>query len=396
MRILFLTPHFPSSNNITAGIYNLSRAKALRALGCEVKIIAPINLTPPLSLFSFKAGLKSPIKYWRNLNQICDVENIHGFEVFHPKWYRLPRWLSWKLELDFLHKFAGKTIDKVVRDFEPNLIISSGLHPHGTYAYYLKQKYDLKFFAVSEGSDILLGPDVYRGWGRIERIINEYCDLVICVSEQMKRAIEFKRNLVKVKLVRNAYEHRLFFYEPDLVRKPKQGIDLVSVGNHNYEKGHDVLLKAMKLLHERYHLTLIGNGPLSKSYKDFVNLNGLQNRVTFIAQVAHNHLGALLRDNDIFCIPSRSEGLPAAPLEAMACGLPVVASRVGGLTEIIIEGFNGFCCSRESPEELSNTIEEAARVEWNNQEIADWVRQNYSWEEWANDIMLTYYETKTE
>jgi glycosyltransferase involved in cell wall biosynthesis len=395
LRILFLTPHFPSSHHITDGIYNLSRAKALRALGCEVKIIAPIDLTPPLSLFSFKPTPKSPIKYWRNLNQICDVENIHGFEVFHPKWYRLPRWLSWKLELDFLHIFAGKTIDKVVRDFEPNLIISSGLHPHGTYAYYLKQKYDLAFFSVSEGSDILLSPDVYRGWNRIEKIINEYCDLVICVSEQMKKDIELKRNLVKVKLVRNGYEHRLFCFEPNPVRKPKERIDLVSVGNHNPEKGHDVLLKAMKFLHGQYHLTVIGNGPLSKEYEEFVYLNGLGRRVTFIGQIAHNHLGALLRNKDIFCMPSRSEGLPAAPLEAMACGLPVVASRVGGLTEIIIESFNGFFFNHESPEELCNIIEKTARTEWDRQEIANWARQNHSWDRWANDIISTYYEAKT-
>lgn len=75
----------------------------------------------------------------------------------------------------------------------------------------------------------------------------------------------------------------------------------------------------------------------------------------------------------------------------MACGLPVVGTNVGGMNEIIISGFNGYLCESESPEDLAEKITMASSSEWNRIEISNWVKSNFSWNTWAQNIIEEYH-----
>lgn len=95
---------------------------------------------------------------------------------------------------------------------------------------------------------------------------------------------------------------------------------------------------------DSFVLTIVGSG--SKDYKrilkSLVAKCDLDNKTNFIDDIPNKKVPELLRENDIFCMPSRSESFGVAALEAMACGLPVIASNVGGLKDIITDGFNGY------------------------------------------------------
>lgn len=387
MKILFLTHLFPNSSDITKGIFNLSRAKALRKLGHDVEIIAPVCLTPPERYVYpyLKIG-----KIWNSVKSaklIPKHEIIEGFYVYHPKWLSLPKRWFWKYEVDLLHLFAGNKISEIVKRFNPDIIISSWLHPDGTYSKYIRRHYNGVIISILEGSDILILAKKYRNGQKILDYLVESVDKIILVSNNMKSDIETSFQIQNVFVLKNGYNSNLFCYVSGNRFDRAKKIRLITVGNLFSVKGHDILLNALKKLDHNYLLTLVGDGILRSEYEDFVHNNDLTDRVRFAGRVPIEEVKNYLSQADIFCMPSRSEGMPAAPLEAMACGLPVIATRVGGLPEMIIDGFNGYLFEPESPESLAQAITRARHTSWDHAGIAKWAAQNYGWDKWAREAL---------
>lgn len=132
---------------------------------------------------------------------------------------------------------------------------------------------------------------------------------------------------------------------------------IVTVANLREEKGHDTLIVAASLVAERHpdiEIALVGDGPLRASLVRQVNLRGLRGRVRFLGE--RNDIPAQLAAADLFVLPSRTEASPNALIEAMAAGLPVVASRVGGIPELIESGANGVLVTPDDPPALAAAI----------------------------------------
>ena len=123
------------------------------------------------------------------------------------------------------------------------------------------------------------------------------------------------------------------------------------------EKGHATLFEAASLLQAQgiqARWLLIGDGPLRTSLEDLVRQSGLGSLVRFTG--FRNDSLALLKCADLLCLPSFSEGLSSAILEAMACRLPVAASRVGGVPELIVDGTTGMLVEPGNAAELASRL----------------------------------------
>lgn len=105
-----------------------------------------------------------------------------------------------------------------------------------------------------------------------------------------------------------------------------------AIGRLERVKGHDVLIDALARL-DGVHLALVGGGSEAEALRERVRRNGLGGRVHFLGH--RDDTADLLPCFDVFCLPSRAEGLPLAVLEAQAVGLPVVASAVGGVPQAL-------------------------------------------------------------
>jgi glycosyltransferase involved in cell wall biosynthesis len=124
---------------------------------------------------------------------------------------------------------------------------------------------------------------------------------------------------------------------------------LIAIGTHEQlYKGHDDLIHAVALLTVSgfdVHLGLVGDGRHHDMLRQLAHTCGVRDRVTFYGRVnARTDLRRLLDDADLFCMPSHTEGLPRALIEAMARGLPAVGTTVGGIPELIHPRF----CTRPS------------------------------------------------
>jgi glycosyltransferase involved in cell wall biosynthesis len=129
------------------------------------------------------------------------------------------------------------------------------------------------------------------------------------------------------------------------------------VANLRAEKGHDTLLSAARRVvrnQPEVEFLFVGDGPLRGALEDQVHASGLARNVRFLGE--RSDVAALLGAADLFVLPSRSEASPNSVVEAMAAGLPVVATRVGGVPELIESGVNGMLVPPDHPDALTAVL----------------------------------------
>src|SRR5262249_14360780 len=132
---------------------------------------------------------------------------------------------------------------------------------------------------------------------------------------------------------------------------------IVMVANLRAEKGHDVLLDAAADVLRRVpdvHFDLVGAGPELDSLRARARARGGDHAVTSAGHC--DDVAARLAAADVFVLPSRSEAFPNAVLEAMAAGLPIVASAVGGILELIDDGRTGVLVPPGDPGALADAL----------------------------------------
>ena len=216
-------------------------------------------------------------------------------------------------------------------------------------------------------------------------------DVIIAQSEDMKKDLEQNYSILeKVFVINNPidYEHvtelakSVTYFSFD-----KSKINLLTVARLREEKRHDLMLKTLVLLSDKYHLTIVGSGEKEASLKELSKSLNLEKRVTFEGQQSNPY--TYIREADLFLLTSEREGFPNVLLEANVLGLPIVAFACkGGITEIIEEGVNGRYCDFEDIECLAKQIEEASINNSFNPEVII----NRTIEKYSKDSILTRYK----
>lgn len=143
--------------------------------------------------------------------------------------------------------------------------------------------------------------------------------------------------------------------------KSRGDMRLLYVGRLDPEKGLFILLDALKLLKNRDKniiLTMVGAGVDEDALKAHADTAGLSNIVRFKGYVAYGpELFETYKCSDVFILPSLSEGFPQVLVEAMAFGVPVIASNIEGLEEVVVHGINGLLVNAGRPSEIADAVE---------------------------------------
>jgi len=150
--------------------------------------------------------------------------------------------------------------------------------------------------------------------------------------------------------------------EPPLISQAsdRDGQRLIFVARLAEVKGLKVLFDAMVRLRKTYpklRLTVVGDGPSRSRYETLAAQLGLAESIRFTGYQSQPEVAALLTDADVFVLPSFAEGVPVTLMEAMSVGLPVVSTTVGGVTELVEDGINGFCVAPGDVDGLVNRID---------------------------------------
>jgi glycosyltransferase involved in cell wall biosynthesis len=160
----------------------------------------------------------------------------------------------------------------------------------------------------------------------------------VAVSGQIRDRVQAFRPWPEMQVVPPGVDMARFRIGDGAASRARLGLDprarvIGTVGRLVPVKGHGVLIEALAALPEDAHLVLAGDGPERPALEALAARLGLGRRVTFLGH--RDDPEAVLPAFDVFCLPSLAEGLPRSVLEAQACGVPVVASDVGGLGEAV-------------------------------------------------------------
>ncbi len=196
------------------------------------------------------------------------------------------------------------------------------------------------------------------------RFAMHFCDKVVSVSKATADWLVDKRGLSREKVMVIPYGVDLKLYQvgrnPEL--KTKLGIPAESpvvgvVARLHQQKGHRYLIQAARSIvasHPAVRFVIVGDGELRPELETQVRENDLSPNFHFLG--FRDDVKELLKTFDVFVLPSLYEGLPNVVLEAMATGLPVVATAVDGTIELIVESETGFLVSPKNSQQLSEKI----------------------------------------
>jgi len=205
--------------------------------------------------------------------------------------------------------------------------------------------------------------ELYDSWlfrAPVAKQVLRNADRVIALTEDMKRSMaEFYTGDVCV--IPNGVELERFSVlskkeARDRLKIADKDKIVLFVGRLRPQKNVACLIEAMKTVTERdpkVKLLIVGEGPEGDGLRKMTSRLGLDEHVDFVATVPPEGIPAYMAAADVFVLPSLFEGFPNVILEAMAAGLPIVATRVSGLWETVVDGMNGFLVDSGSPQQVA-------------------------------------------
>lgn len=351
----------------------------------------------PMPLFS-RIVLKLPYleRHFRFLQLAVESCNdLQNYRYFCPKYFTLPIEVLRKRNCQLAMKSCISVISKNSVDFD---LIHAHFLENGFIGAYLKNLYNKPLIVTAHGGDVYDLPFRNYWYNSLARFVLSEADEVITVSKfNAEKLLSLGVSSNKLHVIPNGYDERLFKPIPAAKAREKLGLPqnkkiLLSVGNLVDVKGHTYLIGAISLVLRKKKdvlLIIVGSGPLKELLQSMVKKYGLEDHVMLAGGRRHEEIPIWMNASDIFILPSLQEGFPTVIPEAMACGKPIVATKVGGVPEAITSDYLGILVPPKDSESLSWAILEVLDRKWDSITILEHAKK-YSWSELAKQILLTY------
>ncbi len=364
LRAVVLTTFFPSPRDPfrTPFLRNLVDAMAG---DCELDLVVPVPRRPPIGP-------------WQDAQPVPATETWAGWTLAHPRYLAVPG-LHW---LSGLTYFLGvwRTLRELERRHGRFVLHAHCAYPDVVGAALAARLLGLPLVATAHGSDInvsgrqrLLRPQIRWALRSARR--------VIAVSAPLQRAMAALTGLepARIDCIPCAgYSPAVFRARAASERAAlRAGLDVATdarlvlfVGHLVPVKALDVLLKAWALLRRDpaapagARLVLIGEGEQRAALERLAQEQDVADRVAFLGPLPQPAVADWIAAADLMCLPSHNEGSPNVVVEALASGTPVVASRVGGVPDLVDDGVNGLLVAPGDPAALAATLAAALARDW--------------------------------
>lgn len=376
MKVLFVTRGFPSEADPMSGNYEAVQAKALSAKGCQVSVMT----------------IKwEPLYFFYRRNRISH-QIVDGVDVYECTCIRFPTRL-WKLPF-----FNRKQKDKAFKCIFKRVLDEKGrpdiVHAHiiscAARVSFLKDNFHLPLVITEHWTKTNV-PE-FPQWLRTMSNVYHKADAVICVSQALSDSL--KRNFQVDSIVIHNMVSNLFFQSS---RQGRNGnaFRFIACGafRENRNKGFDILVDAfaMGCFPRNVYLDIIGDGPDLPFIKSKIAENHLDNQIKLLGIKTPDEVSDLLCHSDCFVLSSRLETFSIVVIEAMAKGLPVIATRCGG-PETFLRPEHGRLVEKENVKELADAMNYMLMhySDYNSEDIQKYCYNHFSQDVIADQIIGVY------
>jgi glycosyltransferase involved in cell wall biosynthesis len=349
-RILLFSTLYPNSVRPGHGIFVETRLRHL--LMCEqieARVVAPVPWFP------FRHRVFGD---YGEFAAVPSREERNGTPVEHPRYVLLPKigmnWAPVSLAKAGLAVARGL----IASGYDFDLIDAHYFYPDGVAATIIGRVLGKPVVITARGSDINL---IARCGGPRRQILeaSRYASAIIAVSAALRDSmIAIGVDREKISVLGNGVDAALFYPEDGAAARSRWGVGglvLVSVGNLIPLKGHDIVIRAIARLPDA-QLLIAGQGPERQRLELLATSIGIGDRIRFVGHLAQPDLRSLYSAADCLVLASEREGCPNVLLEAMACGTPVVATRVGGIPDIITTAAAGRLIDDRNPTAIVEAV----------------------------------------
>jgi len=370
-RILVITNVFPNAVEPNRGTYNLQQFAALRE-HFDIEVIAPTAWRTPTD------------REIRPAQRIDALDTPHGaIPVYHPRYYYIPGMLRCLYSRTYGRSIAG-VVRKRWAEKPFDLIFGTWLYPDCVAAARLARRYGVPFIARNHGTDVHYHALFLLRRRQISWMARQ-AKCVFSVSSATADVIRrLSRDRARIEVLPNGVDIERFRIVPREEAREQLGLPLdermiLFVGALKPVKGLSHLIEALgRMRHEgNWRLHIIGDGPLRDRLPERIEDAGITDRVRMEGEVLHQQIGDWMNAADVLVLPSLNEGCPNVVLESQACGTPVVASRVGGVPDILDEK-RGIMVPPGDAAALAEALRRALAHPWDREAIRRAV-ENYTW-----------------
>lgn len=341
-----------------AGIFIYREAEYLAKYGIECGFLVPMPWAPwPLYLFA----------RWEKYSPANLPVGSNKFEVRAVRYLRPPGVWFLKFEGQAIAMALKSAAKRWNRENPFDLVLGVSMFPDAEAAITIGDELNLPVASLAVGSDVMIYPSRLPVlWSRLGSIL-EKVDLAVGVSESVcKKIVETGKCKQEPLCVYLGRDNERFSLPEDKskVRQrlgwAEDGIVAVYVGAVTDTKGMNELVRAGEELLEKYpnfRLVCVGDGPAMERLVHLGASVGKEGAVVLPGRISPQEVPMYLQGADFMVFPSYSEGMPQSVLEAMNCGLPVVATKVGGIPEAVVDGETGILIDAKNTGQLRGAME---------------------------------------
>lgn len=335
LRVLTLSTLFPDATRPNFGVFVERQTLGLAAHpGVELRVVAPRGLPPfPLDRLSHYAGLRG----------LAERETWKGLELYRPRFTAMPA-TQGRFHAPALARALVPVLDTIRADFSFDVIDAEFFFPDGPAAIAMGRRYGVPVSIKARGADI-------HHWGRAPATAAQIRDAGCAADGLLAVADALKADMVALDMPgdRIRVHHTgvdLAAFHPAAGRAAGEPL-VASVGALIPRKGHDLTIRAVASL-PGVGLRIAGEGPERARLERLIAELGVGYRVELLGSIPHADLPPLLAAADVLALPSSSEGLANAWVEALASGTPVVTCDIGGARDMIDRPEAGRIVPREA------------------------------------------------